>query len=94
MGKLRRSALRVDSSGPEEVVAVASTTWVAPTGRTLTPGMELSVTGERGRFRFIKHVACGGKEWVDVFGGKNGHEKTRSFRPEQVAVVHRLKKLR
>lgn len=70
------------------------TTWVSPTGRTLTPGMELSITGVRGRFRFIRHVTCGEKQWVDVLGGKDGHEKFRSFRPEQVAVVHRLKKLR
>ncbi len=75
-------------------MAEVTTTWVAPTGRTLTPGMELTISGERGRFRFIRHVCSGDKQWVDVLGGKSGHEKIRSFRPDRVAVVHRLKKLR
>lgn len=70
------------------------TTWTAPTGRTLTPGMELSITGVKGRFKFLRHVTCGEKEWIDVLGGRNGDEKFRSFRPDRVAVVHRLKKLR
>ena len=92
MGKLRRSHPAGWPSGPQ--VVVTSTTWVAPTGRTLTPGVELTVAGERGRFKFIKHVVSGGKEWIDVLGGKSGHEKIRSFRPDRVATVHRLKKLR
>ena len=71
-----------------------STTWTAPTGRILTPGMELSVAGQRGRFRFIQHVVRDGREWIDVFGGTSGHEKMRSFRPGQVVTVHRLRKLR
>jgi hypothetical protein len=73
---------------------VLSTTWTAPTGRILTPGVELTISGERGRFRFIRHVTSGDRQWVDVLGGKAGHEKIRSFRPDRVVVVHRLKKLR
>jgi len=92
MGKLRRVAHGVALPAPSETVI--TTTWVAPTGRTLTPGVELTIAGERGRFKFIKHVTSGGKEWIDVLGGKAGHEMIRSFRPDRVATVHRLKKLR
>lgn len=70
------------------------TTWVAPTGRTVTPGTELTIEGVKGRFRFIQHVTSGDKEWIDVLGGKNGDEKLRSFRPDRVETVHRLRKLR
>jgi hypothetical protein len=91
MGKLRRATPQGGSSLPEVVI---STTWAASSGRILAPGMELSIVGERGRFKFIKHVISGGREWIDVLGGRNGHEKIRSFRPDRVATVHRLKKLR
>lgn len=70
------------------------TTWKAPTGRTLTPGMELSIEGVSGRFSFIRFVDNGKVQWIDVFGGTSGHEKIRSFRPERVETVHRLKKMR
>lgn len=71
-----------------------STTWTAPSGRILTPGVELKIEGERGRFQFIRHVVSGDAEWIDVLGGRVNHEKIRSFRPSRVATVHRLKKLR
>jgi hypothetical protein len=65
------------------------TEWVSPTGRVLTPGRELSIAGERGRFRFVKHVTTpDGRQWVDVVGGPEGHTMTRSFRPDRIRTVH------
>lgn len=61
-------------------------------GRTVTPGTELSIRGERGRFRFLRHVARPGRavEWIDVWGGPKGSEHLRSFRPDRVRTVHRI----
>lgn len=63
-------------------------------GRRLAPGTELSIRGERGRFRFVKHVSRPerGVEWIDVWGGPRHHEQMRSFRPSQVRRVHRIPK--
>lgn len=62
-------------------------------GRTLTRGTELSVRGARGRYRFLKHVERPerGIEWIETWGGPKGCETQRSFRPEQVRTVHRVK---
>lgn len=74
--------------------------WVISTeyrvnGRVLEPGTEVSITGERGRFRFVRHVInASGAEWLDVVGGTNKVTMTRSFRPERVRRVHRLAKTR
>lgn len=57
-------------------------------GRNVAPGTELSIKGERGRFRFVKHVTTATTEWIDVWGGPKGREQMRSFRPEQVKTVH------
>lgn len=58
-------------------------------GRVLVPGRELTIRGERGRFRFVKHVRndATGREWIDVYGGVKGHETLRSFRPERIRAV-------
>lgn len=57
--------------------------------RHVEPGTELKIAGERGRFRFIKHVITDtGKEWVDVWGGPAKAEQWRSFKLEQVKTVH------
>lgn len=64
-------------------------------GRRVIPGTELRISGERGRFRFVKYVSRpNGTSWVDVIGGPKGFEKWRSFRPERVRTVHRLSKTR
>lgn len=65
-------------------------------GRILTPGTEVSIRGERGRFRFVKHVhnSVTGTEWIDVYGGVKGHETLRSFRPAKVRVVHQRQTMR
>lgn len=70
------------------------TEWKAPSGRTVTPGTELTIEGEKGRFRFVRLVITDTSKWIDVIGGKVGHEKSRSFRPERVEVVHRIAKMR
>lgn len=64
-------------------------------GRHVEPGTELKISGERGRFRFQRHVARpDGREWVDVIGGPEGAPSFRSFRPERIRRVHRLTKTR
>lgn len=60
-------------------------------GRNLAPGTEVSVRGERGRFRFVKRVRRdSGAEWLDFWGGPKGCEQWRSFRADQVRRVHRV----
>jgi len=65
-------------------------------GRNLVRGTEVTIRGERGRFRFVKHVynPKTNTEWVDVVGGVSGYEMGRSFRPDRVKVVHNKKKTR
>jgi hypothetical protein len=67
--------------------------WVVNTeiqihGRKVYPGTELKISGERGRFRFIKHVNTGEAEWIDVWGGTKSSESWRSFRLDRVKTVH------
>jgi hypothetical protein len=59
--------------------------------RNVTPGTEVSIRGERGRFRFRQHVRLeDGREWIDVIGERG----FRSFRPEAIRVVHIKRKTR
>jgi hypothetical protein len=62
--------------------------------RVVLPGTELSVAGERGRFRFLAHVVNSDDEWIDCYGGREGREMFRSFPPERVQVVHRVRRMR
>lgn len=59
-------------------------------GRILTPGTEVSIRGERGRFRFKRRVVTPKAEWLDFIGGG----RFRSFVPERVKTVHRLNRTR
>jgi hypothetical protein len=60
-------------------------------GRHIGPGTEVSIRGERGRFRFIKHVRRdSGAEWLDFWGGPKGCAQWRSFAPHQIRRVHRI----
>jgi hypothetical protein len=60
-------------------------------GRRITVGTEVSIRGERGRFRFLKRVVRdSGKEWLDFWGGPKGSENWRSFSAEQIRRVHRI----
>ncbi|WNN93706.1 hypothetical protein SEA_CALLINALLBARBZ_56 [Arthrobacter phage CallinAllBarbz] len=62
-------------------------------GRHLAPTTEVSIRGERGRFRFMRAVTSpSGAEWLDFWGGPKGAEQWRSFYPERVRRVHRLKR--
>jgi hypothetical protein len=71
---------------------VRSHEWVAPTGRRVAVGTELSITRERGRFRFQEHVVTPTNEWLVVVGGPGrGEHQTRQFRfftPDRVKTVH------
>lgn len=58
-------------------------------GRNVTLGTELKISGERGRFRFIKYVKTPqGAEWIDVWGGPKNCEQWRSFTLDRVKTVH------
>lgn len=70
-----------------------SDAWIIKTeiqvnGRKIVPGTELRITGERGRFRFIKYVDTGTAQWIDVVGANKGAEVWRSFKIEQIRTVH------
>ena len=73
--------------GPESVVRVH--------GRDLHPGTEVSISGERGRFRFIRATTTSTERVVlDFIGGQPGHECWRSFYPERIKSVYRLNRTR
>lgn len=65
-------------------------------GQVLTPGRELRIRGERGTFRFVRHVrnTRTGAEWLDVYGGAPGHECLRAFYVGRVASVKRARTMR
>lgn len=64
-------------------------------GRHMTEGSEVSIRGERGRFRFIRAVTTpAGNHWLDFIGGTKGSEVFRSFHAERVRTVHRIAKTR
>lgn len=63
-------------------------------GRKVFTGSEISIKGERGRFRFIQLVKTPEVEWVDVIGGPNNYKAFRSFYLDRVKVVHRKNKMR
>lgn len=63
-------------------------------GRKVFTGSEISIKGERGRFRFIQLVKTPEVEWVDVIGGSNNYKAFRSFYLDRVKIVHRKNKLR
>ena len=63
--------------------------------RKLVVGTEVSITGERGRFRFVKaSTTSAGREVFDFIGGPAGREIWRSFYPERVKRVHRIPRMR
>lgn len=63
-------------------------------GRNVVAGTELSITSERGRFKFVKHVQTPTAEWIDVIGGPERYKIFRSFRPDRVKRVHWKNKMR
>ena len=59
--------------------------------KIVTPGTELSIRGERGRFKFLKHVINSEHEWIDVLSANN---QFRSFPLDKVKTVHRITRMR
>ena len=72
-----------------------SDTFIA-NGRHIEKGTELSIQGERGRFRFIEYIYNPhiDVEWIDVVSERKGIKQVRSFRPERIKRVHYKRKLR
>jgi hypothetical protein len=62
--------------------------------QTVVPGTEISVKGERGRFKFLKKVTTPNTSWVDCIGGRKGYEVYRSFETSKIKTVHRKKTTR
>jgi hypothetical protein len=60
-------------------------------GRFLTPGTELRIAGERGRFKFERYVNNGRTEWIDV---RTPDGRFRAFDVARVRTVHSTKRLR
>lgn len=94
MGRKKKPAHAADYVNPS-AHWVVTTEWSA-NGRNLVPGTEISIRGERGRFKFQRHVfnPKNNREWVDVIGGPNGAKQFRSFAPEQIKTVHWKNKIR
>lgn len=59
-------------------------------GRIVTKNTELTIEGQPGRYRFVRHVLNpkNGAEWVDVVGGPKGYSSSRSYRPDRIKRVH------
>lgn len=57
-------------------------------GRVVRPGMALKIRGERGTFRFVRHVTLttSGREWVDV---RDAGGALRAFYVDRVRSVPR-----
>jgi hypothetical protein len=63
--------------------------------RKLEPGVEVSIRGERGRFRYVdEHITSTGRVVMNFVGGAPGRECFRSFYPDRVQRVHRVNKTR
>lgn len=61
-------------------------------GRNIVPGTELSFKNQRGRYKFIKHVINGDKEWLDVRSDEKNGYCYCSFSVESIRRVHYKKK--
>lgn len=85
MGRKRKLSV---PTGPRPNDNWVVTTEMQINGRNVAKGTEVKIKGERGRFRFLKHVKTETTEWIDVWGGPKGAECMRSFRLEQITRVH------
>ena len=92
MGRKKKETVKVDNPSAHWVI----TEHIMVNGRHVEKGTELSIQGERGRFKFLRHVYNPkiDVEWIDVIGGKKGTNELRSFRTTQVKRVHWKNKLR
>ena len=83
MGRRKKSVKEDNPSSDWEV-----TYEMQVNGRHVGVGTELKIQGERGRYRFVKHVKTSDAEWIDVWGGPKHREQMRSFRSDKIARVH------
>jgi len=90
MGRRKKAKPTVADIHPDWVISHEMTI----NGRTVEIGTELSIKGEPGRFRFLKHIKTPTAEWIDVIGGRAKYERHRSFRVAAVKTVHRLNRVR
>lgn len=90
MGRKKKQESTLATAHPDWVVSHEMTI----NGRTVEIGTELSIKGESGRFRFLKHIKTPTSEWIDVIGGKERYQRFRSFRVDAVRTVHRLNRVR
>lgn len=53
---------------------------------TISNGDLVKIKGERGQFTFLNHVKVSstGDEYIEVYGGANGHLMFRSFSTDRV----------
>lgn len=87
MGRKRKPAHNTPDASAHWVISHE----IMINNRHVVQGTELSISGERGRFRFFKHVVNGDKEWIDVV---DKFKAIRSFRVDQVKRVHYKNKIR
>lgn len=77
------------------LIAVDYLTEVIANNRHLLPGMEVSISHERGRFVFVNaQVTSAGRVVCNFVGGVAGHEVFRSFYADRIRRVHRVKRTR
>jgi len=93
-GEMRYSTNMAKKKNREPLVPRPNENWeylyeIQVNGRHIVKGTELKISGERGRFRFMKYVKTDKDiEWIDVWGGSKGSESIRSFRPDRIKTVH------
>ncbi len=87
MGRRKKSLKETPNASAHWVVSVE----MMINSRHVAAGTELSISGERGRFKFLKHVVNGDIEWIDVV---DRFRAIRSFRVEDVKRVHYKNKIR
>ena len=93
MAKVRKA-----SSYPVAPVDVTRHESVKLEGHALLEGgAEVSIKGQRGRFRFAEYVEGPTSDWLTVWGPVSGdgqRAQWRSFSPGKLRTVHRLRKAR
>lgn len=61
----------------------------------LVRGVEVSISGKRGRFKFLRATTtASGRIVCDFIGGTVGHESWHSFYPDRITNVHKSTTMR
>lgn len=87
MGRRKKNQFKTPAANAHWIISQE----IMINNRHVVPGTELSIWGERGRFKFVKHVVNGDKEWIDVI---DKYKAFRAFKVEQVKRVHYKNKIR